>query len=45
MKIFREKNIEDIIVADKTFIRFHEYKSRTLIPSGKRRVGSAAKIQ
>ena len=32
------------MAADETFIRFHERNSRILVPSGEKRVGSAAKF-
>ena len=44
VKTFREKNVGAVMAADETFIRFHERNSRILVPSGEKRVGSAAKF-
>ena len=44
LKTFREKNVGAVMAADETFIRFHERNSRILVPSGEKRVGSAAKF-
>ena len=44
LKTFREKNVGAVMAADETFIHFHERNSRILVPSGEKRVGSAAKF-
>ena len=44
VKTFREKNVGAVMAPDETFIRFHERNSRILVPSGEKRVGSAAKF-
>ena len=45
VKTFREKNVGAVMAADETFIRFHKHNTRILVPSGEKRVGTAAKFK
>ena len=42
-KSFREKDVQVVIAADETFLRFHEASSTVVAPKGAKRVGAAMK--
>ena len=42
-KSFREKDVQVVIAADETFLRFHEASSTVVAPKGAKRVGTAMK--
>ena len=40
---FREEDVQVVIAADETFLRFHEASSTVVAPKGAKRVGTAMK--
>ena len=41
---FKKENVDVVVAADETFVRFHESKNTVIAPLGEKRVGSTAKI-
>jgi OTU-like cysteine protease/DDE superfamily endonuclease len=42
--LFRNEQVEVVLAADETFLKFHERDTSLLVPRGVKRVGSAAKL-
>ena len=41
---FKKENVDVVVAADETFVRFHESKNTVIAPLGEKRVGSTANI-
>jgi len=41
--IFQEENVEVVLAADETFLKFHERSDTYIVPKGTKRIGSSGK--
>ena len=43
-KLFKEEDVDVVLLADETFLRFHECNKKVLVPIGLKRVGVALSL-